>query len=537
MSRIGQYLWTSCLVLLVALFVQADYNPTPHTQLWQDDPILQYVLKFLGKKSKGINLKRNDLIVIVGGGPAGIHYATLLAQKGFTNITILEASNQIGGKTKTVMDPLGFPHELGTCYAHALYAPVFDLLKQYDPTNKLIPFMPTVKGHTWVNQERKPPVDYNTYVLQMAMRTIGPKPLPELIKTVNAAFDAYIALHKTIFGVYDYGMPPKPTNWTLVRLSGYEFLAQNKLLAIEGFFRFVFQQQGYGSLENTPAFYMLWWAHPDMIRARQAADSQGKPWVWMLSKGYKSLWQAMLDAYPQIQVKLNVQVIQTTRSPSPVYITVYDHGVPNVILADHLVMSIDLSRLAALPSDLTDIERMLFKDQTLASSFVVTLFESDATPSESVSQWWPARGVGATQGRLQLTRNSRLALFNPSPAHGAPSDPNPTDWGVNATGRQARVAYQYFNRFVQDSDGETAQKQLLVDLAAANYTNAKIRTQLVHNYFPRFDPKMLEAGALYYIWAFQGDQRTTWIGSSVSFESILDVVTYNNKLIQRVTLV
>ncbi|KAF0715638.1 Aste57867_3265 [Aphanomyces stellatus] len=505
-------LWTSLVLLLLSTFGIAD-EPTPITELGQ-----------------------NDRIVIVGGGPAGIHYATLLAQKGFTSITILEASNAIGGKTKTVMDPLGFPHELGTCYAHALYTPVFDLLNQYDPTNKLIPFMPTVKGHTWVNQEGQPVTDYNKYILQLAKKAVGPKPLPELIATVNAAFQSYIALHESIFGVYDYGLPPQPSDWKPLRLSGYDFLAKNKLLAIEGFFRFVFQQQGYGSLENTPAFYMLWWAHPDMVRARQAADSQGKPWVWMLSKGYKSLWQAMLDAYPQIQVKLNVQVIQVTRRPLPIYITVYDHGVPSVVFADHVVMAIDLSRLAVLPTDLSDTEKLLYKNQSTASSFVVTLFESDATPSESVSQWWPARGVGATQGRLQLTRNSRLALFNPSPAHGAPSDPNPTDWGVNATGRQARVAYQFYNRLVQDSDGATAKAQLMTDLTAAKFGKANVRTQIVHNYFPRFEQAKLEAGVLWKIWGLQGNRHTTWVGSSVSFESILDVIAYNLQLIQRVQM-
>ncbi|KAF0715647.1 Aste57867_3274 [Aphanomyces stellatus] len=484
-----------------------------------------------------INIGQNDRIVIVGGGPAGVHYATLLAQKGFTNITILEQSNQLGGKTKTVMDPLGFPHELGTCYAHALYKPVFDLLKQYDPTNKLIPFMPTVKGHTWVNQDRTPTIDYNQYILQLAMKSVGQKPLPELIATVNAAFSAYIALHNSIFGVYNYGMPPKPKNWALLRMSGFDFLVQNKLQAIEGFFRFVFQQQGYGSLENTPAFYMLWWAHPDMVRARQAADSQRKPWVWMLSKGYASLWQQMANAYPdQIQVQLNTRVIQITRVPQPISITVYRNNVPDIVYADHIVSAVDLTLGAVLPTDLAPIERPLYKDQNIASAFIVTLFESDASSIESVSQWWPARGVGNFEGRLQLTRNSRLALFNPLPAHGSPTDPLPTDWGVNASGRQARVAYQFYNRLVQSTDGATAQKQLLLDVADAKYANAKIRAQVVHNYFPRYNQTQLEKGVPWSVWSVQGRCQMTWIGSSVSFESILDVVTYNNQLIDRVVM-
>ncbi|KAF0715637.1 Aste57867_3264 [Aphanomyces stellatus] len=500
--------------------------------------LLVCALVILADDVRPIKIGQNDRIVIVGGGPAGIHYATLLAQKGFTNITILEASNQIGGKTKTVMDPLGFPHELGTCYAHALYTPVFDLLNQYDPTNTLVPFMPTIKGHTWINRDGQPTIDYNKYILQLAMNAVGPKPLPELIATVNATFSAYIALHNSIFGVYDYGLPPQPSDWSRISMSGFDFLVQNKLQAIEGFFRFVFQQQGYGSLENTPAFYMLWWAHPDMVRARQVADSQGKPWVWMLSKGYISLWQQIIQAYSdQIQVQLNTRVIQITRRPRPISFTVYrNNGTPDVVYGDHFVSAVDLSRGEVLPTDLQKVEKPLYKSEDLASAFIVTVFESDASSKESVSQWWPARGVGNAQGRLQLTRNSRLALFDPFPAHGAPIDPLPTDWGVNATGRQTRVGYQFYNRLVQPTDGATAQKQLLTDAAAANLTNAKIKAQVVHNYFPRYSQTQLENGVPWSVWDVQGRLGTTWIGSSVSFESILDVVTYNNQLIQRVVM-
>ena len=40
--------------------------------------------------------KLTDSIGIIGAGPSGIHMAYLLKNKGFTDITILEASDQIG---------------------------------------------------------------------------------------------------------------------------------------------------------------------------------------------------------------------------------------------------------------------------------------------------------------------------------------------------------------------------------------------------------------------------------------------------------
>ncbi|KAH9182780.1 hypothetical protein AeNC1_015244, partial [Aphanomyces euteiches] len=80
-----------------------------------------------------ISIKRNASIAIIGAGPAGIHHALLLAQKGFSNIVVYEYSNEIGGKSKTIVDETGLPHEMGTCYAHPLYDPIFQLLNTYDP--------------------------------------------------------------------------------------------------------------------------------------------------------------------------------------------------------------------------------------------------------------------------------------------------------------------------------------------------------------------------------------------------------------------
>ncbi|KAF0745923.1 hypothetical protein AaE_008337 [Aphanomyces astaci] len=400
-----------------------------------------------------IHMGRHDRIVIVGGGPAGVHYATLLAKKGFTKITIMEASGEIGGKSNTITDPLGYPHEMGTCYATSLYQPVFHLLKEYDPTNRLVPFLPGVKGHTWVNRDAIPTGDYNAYVLQLAAQVVGPLPVQQLIAAVNDGFAHYIDVHTSIFGVYDYGLPPQPTNnWARVSMSGLDFLKQNNLLVLEGFFRFVFQQQGYGPLDTAPAFYMLWWVHPEMIRQRQIADSQGKPWTFILSKGYQSLWKAMVNAYPnQIKVMYNAQVFHIMREEAYVYIALFKNGEPDVIFADHIVYAVDLSRNAPIPTDMYGIEKPLFGAEFASSAFVVTLFDSDAHRNESVSQ-----------------------------------------------------------------------------------CNPKLLGQTVHNYFPRYNITQLQQGLVWRVWNNQGMYRTTWIGSSVSFESVLDVVVYNNRLIQRV---
>lgn len=41
-------------------------------------------------------------IIIIGSGPSGIAAATKLLDNGFTNLTILEAENRIGGRVNTI---------------------------------------------------------------------------------------------------------------------------------------------------------------------------------------------------------------------------------------------------------------------------------------------------------------------------------------------------------------------------------------------------------------------------------------------------
>jgi hypothetical protein len=43
-------------------------------------------------------MHKTQAIVIVGGGPAGIHMAMLLGKRGFNDVTLLEAGQEVGGK-------------------------------------------------------------------------------------------------------------------------------------------------------------------------------------------------------------------------------------------------------------------------------------------------------------------------------------------------------------------------------------------------------------------------------------------------------
>ncbi|KAF0727992.1 hypothetical protein Ae201684_014098 [Aphanomyces euteiches] len=439
-----------------------------------------------------ISIKRNASIAIIGAGPAGIHHALLLAQKGFSNIVVYEYSNEIGGKSKTIVDETGLPHEMGTCYAHTLYDPIFQLLNTYDPNNVLVPTDPTVPNNTWIMQGNQILFDYPTYLFQQAQTLTGITTLLGIRNATQAAFVKYISIHESIFGKYSYGLPPQPNNWTLLAGTALNFIQTNNLQAIQPWFQTMFERQGYGSLSTTPAFYMLWWGHPDLIRRYLALASQNKPFVYLLSKGFQSLWKSIAAANSaKFTVKLRSVVTGISNRDTKPQVTVRQYapnanpqsgGATITIPHDHIVMAIDLSISS---TDLSTDKG--FPISYKSSAFVTTKFTSPAIPSESVIEWWPERGQGNLQGRLQLTRNTRLILTNSS----------------TVSGRQTRVAYQHYEPDTAVAARSSYSSSLVQDLKSTFPSSTNLAT-FFSSYAPRTTKDKLTQNQPWAIWNYQG---------------------------------
>jgi len=74
--------------------------------------------------------KKHHKIAVIGAGPAGIHMASLLKKRGYDNVTILEKTNRIGGKSYTIHKDR-VPYEMGTCFLHNGYHRIKHLAKSY----------------------------------------------------------------------------------------------------------------------------------------------------------------------------------------------------------------------------------------------------------------------------------------------------------------------------------------------------------------------------------------------------------------------
>lgn len=82
--------------------------------------------------STALCLRNDPSIVIIGAGPAGIATATRLLERGFKNVTVLEAEPRIGGRIHSVKFGEAFV-DLGAQWCHGEEDNiVYDLVKDLD---------------------------------------------------------------------------------------------------------------------------------------------------------------------------------------------------------------------------------------------------------------------------------------------------------------------------------------------------------------------------------------------------------------------
>jgi hypothetical protein len=92
--------------------------------------------------------------------------------------------------------------------------------------------------------------------------------------------------------------------------------------------------------------------------------------------------------------------------------------------------------------------------------------------------------------------------------------------------RERKVMYQ-FNMFGPEGNHGELRKQLLEDLEVVGEKNVKVIKSEPWRYMPRFTQEQINKGYPWRVRGMQGHDRTWYIGSSVSFESVLDCIRYN----------
>jgi hypothetical protein len=262
--------------------------------------------------------KLDASIVILGAGASGLLFAVRLKRLGYTNINILESTDRYGGKTHTIVEDGPFPSgstektvcELGACYLSPAYSPMTKDLKEFLEGNTQIDFAGNdsdfrgmvTEGEFPTGFKVDPVVGYTEYVLLKAEAEskLHNNKIDKAIVSIELASDLakYALLHWEIMGDHK-PMPLKPPMAFLQEHSSktfIQFLEHHDLLALVGMLQYGYEVQGYGSLNNTPAYYGLVWITP-MVTNTILLDSLGledKPVVTAWTNGWGDLWDQVV---------------------------------------------------------------------------------------------------------------------------------------------------------------------------------------------------------------------------------------------------
>ena len=541
---------------------------TPHKPLGPNDPAhftKESKILIVGGGPAGINFifskkkKKKKKIMIIINITQGVHMGHLLKKNGFLNFEILEETPDVGGKSKTIyreQDGRMIPHEMGTCFLHQGYKRIMNLLDTYEVTpylktggefyDSIIFFLSFQFSIFLINQikiinfffkkkecniyapklrkEKGEDPTQPQFILDWMFSDVEKKVvnrscwcLPDQfqILTVLDAIERYSKLHYSLFGEYEYTIPPRPDKSTMdkINMTFGEFVKKHQLDALVPIFTLGNAAQGYGLLETIPAYYGLWWNTPALL----SALVERKPLTLMVQKGYLALWKA-INEKDELPTTCNAKVVSINRNlddkNKPVEVEAIVNGEPKTYECDFLIITSPLQPALELLKDCLEDEKKVFS-VLKAASLVTSLVKGDIChDGERATTYLPERLTVQEQGRFYAERNSFKAIF--------PTDPQPTDY-------QVTVAYQYYEEFKEGRE-EEAKTQLMKDLHEFGYKQPEILEQYAFSYFPKFSQQYLNEMYPYKILEMQGKNKTWYAGSSACFESVEDVVAYNHLL-------
>ncbi|XP_060072138.1 uncharacterized protein LOC132552011 [Ylistrum balloti] len=474
-------------------------------------------------------------IAIVGAGPAGVHMALKLKRNNFTDVTVFEKEEEVGGKSKTLLYR-DVVHEMGTCYTQPDYTELYDLLETYNAGNLRPLPSPTI----WLGQG-------TLESFQFTLSSLIQNPPQQIPQIFNRAVENYNEVHHTLFGDYVGELMPRPSvdNLKKLNMTFLEFLKENDADELANLFLQIHTAQGYGHIDEVPALYGVTWVTPKFLNGLFKRPTTGNvsP-INLLSRGYQTVWKEIVDQ-ENINVRYSSPVRRINRRKKedrrkggkrrPAFEIQYDDrtGFRKEESFDFLVLTPEMKLLSDLDIiDFNDEEMNLFKRMNhyyYATTLVDTTYGTNRglTPQS----YFADNIQGKVDGKVWVKRDSYNSLeFNVGTNYTDGLVPGAPDGRFE----QTSVYYQFSKSLPEKEDLE---KELVDHIRQReNAEVVNILNTNVWDYFPQFSVEDIASGITWDIFDMQGKYGIWYAGSSVYFESAKSVLEYNNLIFRQYPL-
>ena len=190
----------------------------------------------------------NSKIGVIGGGPSGVHVAYLLKKYGFDDVTILEATNRLGGKSKTITLNGGKQFVTTAFLSQDFYKTLIPLLKKFGLFENTGVFT-GISAILWPeNSPSQDPFLFAQWVIGDVMQNFGAANPETAFDMLLDGAERYTYLHQEMFGTYDFLLMPRPNYHVMQELKGSiaDFLKRNHLEVLYRFFQIAFTSNAYG---------------------------------------------------------------------------------------------------------------------------------------------------------------------------------------------------------------------------------------------------------------------------------------------------
>ena len=359
---------------------------------------------------------------------------------------------------------------------------------------------------------------------------------------INATIN-YAKLHYELFGKYKGMLMQEPTQRVYKKISGTfeSFLDRNNLKVIAPLLQRTNAAQGYGYVNEIGALYGLMWNTPQFLLSfgLQALKINQYPYeTYILKKGFENVWNKIVEK-ERFDIKYNVDIFLVRRDGRNRLTLLYKDQYHNELSedCDFLVWTPPMPELMKVLSNPTLQERKLFSTLTY-HIFVSTILKDTGTvrntPYVIYQQSLEDGNNNVTDGEV-IAEGDVYGLLNYCDANDDGTLPegcqkNKIEYDRERTPRILTSFELRRNKTDEALHRETVRKHYVERFHATDM-------QFIHTkeweYFYKWSPEELGKGNHWKVFNIQGKHGIWYAGASVSFESVKDVMEYNNLLIRQ----
>eukprot|EP01006_Ploeotia_vitrea_P037852 TRINITY_DN66181_c4_g1_i1.p2 TRINITY_DN66181_c4_g1~~TRINITY_DN66181_c4_g1_i1.p2 ORF type:complete len:661 (-),score=337.21 TRINITY_DN66181_c4_g1_i1:41-1867(-) len=466
-------------------------------------------------------------IGIVGAGPAGLSMAEILRERGFADVTLLERTHRVGGKSVSIKYE-GLVHEMGTCYVAAGYTFLIGWFRRHGIELYRLP------QHTLLRKDNKTTISFKRFVLG---------------KNLGEFISAYMQTLKYFtLWMWQYHLPlslgiRKQAFNDNMSMSFEAWLDRHNLPAVKRFCLRAITVMGYGPLYDVPALHGLRWCVPSLLISGAAYI------ILEPVQGWNSIWQAMAWTH---DVRLETEILEIERRANPppgeraIKVTTRHrrrYHLPSPYISeegptgeklcdeeckeerikeyqfDHIVITTPLDELEEMMS-MTDEEKAI-RDAVKWRRFFSTV--------SHIEGWYNAPATYNIEDTLlhDVDDGHLVGLRRTA-------DKTPTTAARSDTRKRVYVTYQYGTRHNRGELIKILHKDVerLSKCEGKNGHIVKVIKAHMWKYMPTCSFEAIKNGIQFDMMELQGKNRTWWTGATFSHEAVDNIVDYNQWLAQ-----